>query len=161
MKRWPNWTRWFNGICHREGLQRGVRITARQHGDWCKLTIEIDGVVAISRDDIPDGAMLPLLGYMEKHERLLPFDVSAGVFLNHWKRGINLMEGDGLWVRAIDIEWDTSDEEDAALPPKLPDTDLVFVYGIDDVTEDNSSEIADTLSDKYGFCVNHFNYVIP
>lgn len=126
-----------------------------------KLRIEIDGILMIDRDDIPDGAMLPLLAYMEKHQRLLPFEVSADVFLSHWKRGINLMKDDGLWVRAIDIEWDTTDEGDAVMPPQLPDTDLVFVYGITDVTEDNSSEIADALSDKYGFCVLTFNYQIP
>lgn len=33
MDRWKNWTRPYHGIFHREGLKRGIQITARFYSD--------------------------------------------------------------------------------------------------------------------------------
>lgn len=65
-------------------------------------------------------------------------------------------------ITIIDIEWDTDDGmEDELGKPELPDEvefDMEWI-GETDVTEENTSMIADWLSDKYGFCVYKFDYV--
>lgn len=66
-------------------------------------------------------------------------------------------------IKVIDIEWDTDGDEEvlAALPTEIvvDFADIDWLDGTpDDVTEDNSSDIADYLSDQYGFCVNSFDY---
>ena len=70
--------------------------------------------------------------------------------------------GDGWWFRvrweeqdfsapaayAVDIKWDTDgeDEEDLGLPSRV---EIPFIF--------NDDEIADYLSDEYGYCVFGFN----
>lgn len=58
-------------------------------------------------------------------------------------------------IRFFDINWDTdSKSEDIVDDVDLP-TDVIMDIDADvDVQEDG----ADILSDKYGFCVNSFNY---
>lgn len=55
------------------------------------------------------------------------------------------------------VDWDT-DEEKEGLPPKEVTINArnAGVYG--DIDEHNSSEIADHLSDVYGWCVKSFDY---
>jgi hypothetical protein len=63
-------------------------------------------------------------------------------------------------VRFTDIDWDMTDEESEALVEEygngLPT--IVSLEVDDDVELD--TEGADVLSDKYGWCVNSFNYEI-
>lgn len=64
-------------------------------------------------------------------------------------------------INCIDIEWDTDgDEEILATLPTEVIVDLNEIEGFEDedVTEENSSDIADYLSDEYGFCIFSFNY---
>jgi hypothetical protein len=66
-------------------------------------------------------------------------------------------------IKVIDIEWDTDGDEEvlAALPTEIvvDFADIDWLDGTpDDVTEENSNDIADYLSDQYGFCVNGFDY---
>ena len=49
---------------------------------------------------------------------------------------------------AVDIDWDTDDEEDIDLPSRVE-----IPFNVDD------DEIADYLSDTYGFCVFGFDIV--
>jgi len=66
-------------------------------------------------------------------------------------------------IKVIDIEWDTDGDEEvlAALPTEIV-VDFADIDWLDrtpdDVTEENSNDIADYLSDQYGFCVNGFDY---
>lgn len=41
MNAWPNWTRWYHGISHRENLRRGVRISAQKYSgiDWVTVAL--------------------------------------------------------------------------------------------------------------------------
>lgn len=61
-------------------------------------------------------------------------------------------------IVTTEIDWDTDNDQEAfdSLPQEveldLAELDLV------DVTEDNSSDIADHLSDMFGFCINSFHY---
>ena len=62
-----------------------------------------------------------------------------------------------------DIEWDTDGDTEMKLA--LPDSVEVNLDDIDDfldddITEDNSTIIADYLSDQYGFCVETFDYKV-
>lgn len=61
-------------------------------------------------------------------------------------------------IKCIDIEWDTDHDKEVfdSLPQEV-EVDLDEL-GLEDVTEDNSSEIADHLSDRFGFCLWSFNY---
>ena len=69
-------------------------------------------------------------------------------------------------IKVIDIEWDTDDDQEVldALPKEvivnLEDIDWIDGEVPNDITEDNSSDVADYLSDQYGFCVNSFDYQI-
>lgn len=68
-----------------------------------------------------------------------------------------------MQIKVIDIDWDTDGDEEvlAALPTEIvvDFADIDWLDGIpDDVTEENSNDIADYLSDQYGFCVNSFDY---
>ena len=61
-----------------------------------------------------------------------------------------------------DVDWDFDDGEPTA-PARVPKRVVVRLRDVDpemeDVTEENSSQIADYLSDVYGWCVNSFDYV--
>lgn len=65
-----------------------------------------------------------------------------------------------MLVRFTDIDWDTTDEENEDIEEdfgnRLPKT---VTLEVDDDVE-LSTEGADVLSDKYGWCVNSFNYEI-
>lgn len=66
-------------------------------------------------------------------------------------------------IMYTDIEWDT--DGDAEMKLALPDSvevnlDDVDDFLDDDITEDNSTIIADYLSDQYGFCVETFDYKV-
>ncbi len=63
-------------------------------------------------------------------------------------------------IKCIDIEWATDDEEIFETLPQevIVDLDKIEDFDDDDITEDNSSIIADYLSDKYGFCLYSFDY---
>lgn len=68
-------------------------------------------------------------------------------------------------IKCIEIDWDT--DGDKEIFEALPQEVVVNFEDVDwtngemplDVTEENSSDIADYLSDQYGFCVNSFNYL--
>jgi len=124
-----------------------------------QVEIGIDDELVFRTDDMPPEAIMPLLDYMQEHRRRVPYAVSARIFMSYWKRGVKLIEAPtGIWIRAIDIVWDTSDNADETPAAELPESSIVFVPGIADVTEDNSSDIADILSDIYGYCVEGFDY---
>lgn len=53
------------------------------------LTIVAEGIQEF-KTEVPDESVAPLLAYMRKHEKLLPFEVSARIFLRHWQMGVNL-----------------------------------------------------------------------
>lgn len=55
-------------------------------------------------------------------------------------------------VKATDIEWDT----DGKKISDLPDTTIIEIEHEDD--DDLEDLVADTLSDKFGFCIFSFNY---
>jgi acyl carrier protein len=58
-----------------------------------------------------------------------------------------------------DVEWDFAGEEEPVDMPKQVIVRLFDVeHGLMDVTEHNSSEIADFISDHTGWCVESFNY---
>ena len=64
-------------------------------------------------------------------------------------------------IKCIDIEWDLEGAEDmiGKLPEEVVvDLDDVDEFLDDDITEDNSSIIADYLEDQYGFSVITFDY---
>ena len=66
-------------------------------------------------------------------------------------------------IMCTDIEWDTDGDTEMKLA--LPDSVEVNLDDIDDfldddITEDNSTIIADYLSDQYGFCVETFDYKV-
>ncbi len=65
-------------------------------------------------------------------------------------------------IKCTDIEWATEDEEIFDTLPQEVGVDLDQVEDFDDedITEDNSSIIADHLAEEYGFCVYSFNYQI-
>lgn len=60
-------------------------------------------------------------------------------------------------VTEIEYDIDETDRDSVADLPAEMVLDLEHL-GIDDVTEDNSSEIADAISDRTGFCVRTFYY---
>lgn len=63
-------------------------------------------------------------------------------------------------ILCTDIEWDTDGDErvSATLPKEfVVDLDLI---GLTDITEENSTEVADYLSDQFGFCVSSFQYTV-
>lgn len=64
-------------------------------------------------------------------------------------------------IKCIDIEWDLEGAEDMIdkLPTEIEvNLDDVDEFLDDDITEDNSSIIADYLEDQYGFSVITFYY---
>ena len=54
------------------------------------MTIESGGLVE-DRFEVPEDAIPSLLAYMQRHQNLTPFAVSAGIFLRHWRMGVNLI----------------------------------------------------------------------
>ena len=71
-------------------------------------------------------------------------------------------------MKAINIEWDTHDEDlerimdspELGLPNEviIPD-DVILEYDNDDIN-DYYSDVADWLSNEYGFCLYGFDLVI-
>lgn len=64
-------------------------------------------------------------------------------------------------IKCIDIEWDLEGVEDmiGKLPTEVEvDLDDVDEFLDDDITEENSSIIADYLEDQYGYSVITFDY---
>ena len=67
-------------------------------------------------------------------------------------------------IECYEIEWDTDGDEEVL--KHLPRTVIVDLHDVEwledndtfEITEDNSSDIADYLSDQYGFCVFTFQY---
>lgn len=53
------------------------------------LELELDGVQVLKME-VPKKAARPLLAYLRRHERLIPYDISAAVFMRHWNMGVNL-----------------------------------------------------------------------
>ena len=51
-----------------------------------------------------------------------------------------------MTFHVYDIDWDTDGDEDVSLPSEV------------EVEADCVEDIADALSDEYGFCINGFNY---
>ena len=73
-------------------------------------------------------------------------------------------KGCNMKVRFYNILWDTeTDDIDIIdMPPELPNDVILEMYTDPDLTDDeNICEFgADTLSDKYGFCVHGYCYEI-
>lgn len=61
--------------------------------------------------------------------------------------------------RVTKIDWDISDEDrdDNGLPVTAKDLGLPAYDEFVDVECDSEEDIADALSDEYGFCVNSFS----
>lgn len=64
-------------------------------------------------------------------------------------------------IKAIGIEYDLDEEDGDQAELSLPNEMIIDLgeFSLDDVTEDNSTEIADKISEKTGFCVLNFDYI--
>lgn len=62
-------------------------------------------------------------------------------------------------IKVTNIDWDVNDEEDEFTDKDL-DLPGIVILTLKDVNDDDDMDdiIADRLSDKYGFCVNSFEW---
>ena len=62
-------------------------------------------------------------------------------------------------IHITEIDWDFDDENCCVAPPTEVDADIPDITEEKDEIE-QGDEIADWLSDTYGWCVNGFQYTI-
>ena len=63
-------------------------------------------------------------------------------------------------VNIIDVDWDVDEEEEQGLFPYMLPRSGFQLYVEADQISDDGHEVADALSDEYGYCVNSACYEV-
>lgn len=121
---------------------------------------QLDGIL---EDTYPEGMTDTQVNDILWHE---PDWVAELLGFRNWEHLERANNGayEAIKIKCYNIDWDTDDEEVDDLPESvlltLEDEDDIEDYHESCDNVDASDFIADMLSDKYGFCVNKFNFDI-